>query len=173
VKIAKGSEKGTFRITATHDPKLPKGRIPVIFYVTNGAELPSNPVFLNFYWPEAGETQSDYPHEPASYTSLIPKNLRINDNKRPVVIFEPEPDSSGNIKCKAGTKLTLKIKTTDPEGYPTTVYRWPGEPGKLSKNVLTWDIPSDSKKAVYPFHFVISDGTGGFTGKVVNVQTSE
>jgi hypothetical protein len=173
VKIAKDPEKGTFRITVKYDQKLPKGRIPVLFYVRNGAELPSNPVFLNFYWPEAGETQSDYPHEPASYTSLIPKNLLINNNKRPVVMFEPEPDSSGNIKRKAGTKLTLKIKATDPEGYPTTVYRWPGEPGKLSKNVLTWDIPADSRKKVYTLHFVISDGTGGFTGKVVNVQTGE
>jgi hypothetical protein len=173
VTIAKGPEKGTFRITARHDPKLPKGRIPILFYVTNGAELPSNPVFLNFYWPEAGETQADYPHEPASYTSLIPKNLLINDNKRPLVTFEPEPDLSGNIKCQAGKKLTLKIKATDPEGYVTTIYRWPGEPGKLSKDMLTWDIPVNIKKGVYPLHFIISDGTGGFTGKVVNVRTGE
>jgi len=170
VKIAKGTEKGTFRVTVTHDSKLPKGRIPVIFFVRNGGELPSNPVFLNFYWPGAGETQADYPHDPASYKSLIPVNLCINDNKRPVVKFKPAPDTAGILTCTPGNRLKLNIQVTDPEGYATTIYRWPGEPGKLSKNVFTWDVPADSKKTVYPLYFIISDGTGGFTGKVVNVQ---
>ena len=169
VKIAKGPDKGTFLITVKHDPKLPKGRIPIIFYVRNGAELPSNPVFLNFYWPGPGETQDDYPHNPASYTSLIPKNIRINDNKRPVIKYEPEIVSSDTIKCAPGTRISFRIHTTDPEGYSTTIYRWTGEPGKLSKDVFTWNMPAESKKAGYPFHFIISDGTGGFIGKLINV----
>lgn len=173
VKITRGPQKGTFRIAVKHDPKLPKGRIPVLFFVRNEGELPSNPVFLNFYWPDKNETQADYPHEPASYTSLIPLNLRINDNRRPKISFEPAADNAGNLFCAPGMRLTLHIKAADPEGYSTTIYRWPGEPGKLAKDVFTWDIPSDSKKTVYPLHFIISDGTGGFTGKLIQVHLKQ
>jgi hypothetical protein len=172
VKIAHGPCQGTFRITVRHDPKLPRGRIPVIFFVRNGGELPSNPVFLNFYWPDTNEIQSDYPHNPASYTSLIPANIRINDNKRPLIKFGPEVDSSGTVKCTPGRRISFRLMATDPEGYPTTVYRWPGEPGKLSGDEFSFDIPADWKKVVCPFHFIISDGTGGFTGKLINLVTN-
>jgi hypothetical protein len=170
VKITSGIYPGTFRITAEHDAALPKGRIPVIFYVDNGAELPSNPVFLNFYWPDTGETQDDYPHDPPSYKSLIAENIRINDNKRPVIQFRPEVDSSGLIKCVPGTRISFHIAAKDPEGYSTTMYRWPGEPGILSGNRFTWEIPLDVREGIYPLHFITSDGTGGFTGKLVRIQ---
>lgn len=172
VKIAQGADQGTFRITAQHDPNMPKGRIPIILFVRNGADLPSNPVFLNFYWPSAGERQDDYPHNPVSYKSLIPANIRISDNMRPVVKFEPEIDSSGILKCAPGVQISFRIHATDPEGFSTTIYRWPGEIGKLSKDEFNCTIPGDGKKAEYPLHFIISDGTGGFTGKLVKMVPS-
>lgn len=169
VEITQGPVAGTFRITAQHDPKVPKGRLPVILFVRNGADLPSNPVFLNFYWPSDGETQADYLHHPASYKSLIPVGIRINDNRRPAVKFEPEPDGSEAFRGAPGTQLSFRIRATDPEGFPTTIYRWPGEIGTLSNDQFTCTIPADGRKSEYPLHFIISDGTGGFTGKLVKV----
>ncbi|MCE9531436.1 MAG: hypothetical protein K8T89_09995 [Planctomycetes bacterium] len=168
VKIAPGLEQGTFRVIAQHDPKMPKGRIPILFVVRNGADLPSNPVFLNFYWPSVGETKDDYPHFPASYTSLIPPNIRVTDNKRPVVKFEPVMDVSNTLRGALGAKISFRIHATDPEGFSTTIYRWPGEIGKLLKDQFTCTIPSDGKKE-YPLHFIVSDGTGGYTGTLIKV----
>lgn len=167
VKIAPGSEEGTYRVTAEHDPDVPKGRIPILFFVRNGADLPSNPVFLNFYWPSAGETQADYPHDPPSYRSLVPAGIRINDNRRPVV--EPAIDGADTIRCLPGERLSFRVRATDPEGFSTTIYRWPGEIGELSGDQFTCNVPSENYKSEYPLHFIVSDGTGGFTGKLIKL----
>jgi hypothetical protein len=167
VKILRGKQEGIFRVIAKYDPKLPKGRIPVLFYVTNGEELPGNPVFLNFYWPEKGENQADYPHDPGSYTSVIPKGLLININKRPVIRSEAKSIHSDTISAVAGSKISFRIHANDPEGYSTTIYKWEGEPGGFNGNNYSWQIPSDIKKAVYPLHFILSDGTGGYAGKTI------
>lgn len=179
VKIAPGPSAGTFRVTARHDPGLPKGRIPVLFHVRNGADLPSNPVFLNFYWPSAGETQADYPHQPASYQSLIPAGIRINDNLRPVLKYEwdkhegvkhePEQGGADTIRCPPGTRIAFRMHAVDPEGFSTTIYRWPGEIGKLSNGEFACSIPREGFQPEYLLHFIISDGTGGFTGTLVKV----
>jgi hypothetical protein len=170
VKIIKGKQEGIFRVIAKYDPKLPKGRIPVLFYVTNGEELPGNPVFLNFYWPEKGETQADYPHDPGSYTSVIPKGLLININKRPVIRVEAKKNLSDTISAESGSKVSFTIHSIDPEGYTTSIYRWEGEPGRFSGNKFNWQIPSDNKKAVYPLHFILSDGTGGYACKTIWIK---
>lgn len=169
VKISPGEDEGAFRVTAEDDPDRPKGRIPILFFVRNGADLPSNPVFLNFYWPSDGETQADYPHHPASYQSLIPANIRINDNRRPVVKYEPENDGSDIIRCAPGAQIAFRVHATDPEGFSTTIYRWPGEIGKLSKDQFSCRIPLEGHQPEYPLHFIVSDGTGGFTGKLVKL----
>ena len=167
VQIKPGTDKGVFKITVQHDKKLPKGRIPVILFVRNGVELPSNPVFINFYWPSNGETQADYPHDPPSYTSLIPADIRINDNLRPIVKFEPAIDASDTILCAPGAQVSFRIQATDPEGYPTTISRWPGEIGTLSKDIFSCAVPGDGKE--HSLHFIVSDGTGGFTGKLIKL----
>ena len=89
-----------------------------------------------------------------------------------MVKFEPELEGVDTIRCLPGAKVSFRILATDPEGYSMTIYRWPGEIGILSKDEFTCTIPADSKRAEYPLHFIVSDGTGGFTGKLVKVIAS-
>ena len=96
VRIQAENAKGVYRITAAHDPAIPKGRLPVLLFATCGAPIPSNPVFVNFYWPGPGEL-ADYPHgdrddesedrDPATSRTLQSGSpaLRVNCNDRPVV----------------------------------------------------------------------------------------
>jgi hypothetical protein len=129
-------------------------------------------VFLNFYWPSAGETQSHYPTWPSNYKSEIPEGLRINDNRRPTVAFDPAPDPSGTIPCDPGGRVSFRIHAADPEGYPITIYRWPGEIGRLAGEEFSCEIPASGFQPEYPLHFIVSDGTGGFTGKLVKIRTT-
>ena len=172
VTVEKGPREGTFRMTARHDAKLPKGRIPIVLYVRGRAELPSNPVFLNFYWPSPGETQSHYPTWPSNYRTEIPAGLKINDNRRPTVTFEPAPNASGAYYCAPGGRVSFRIHAKDPEGYPATIYRWPGEIGRLAGEEFSCEVPANGARPEYPVHFVVSDRTGGFTGKLVKIKTT-
>ncbi|MCJ8331749.1 MAG: hypothetical protein MJH11_17440 [Lentisphaeria bacterium] len=166
---------GKYLIQVKHDPKLPKGRLPVICTVRNGLGIPSNPVFINFYWPGKKEVADYFP------TEGIPKNvlekvrklglrrLPVNVNKRPSIDFGFPGDA---IRCKAGEKISIKLIAKDPEGFPITTYLRPGEIGALKNGVYTVKIPPEDKEKIYRIHFIFSDGTGAFTGSELKLIVS-
>lgn len=142
---------GLFLIRVKHDPNLPKGRIPVICTAYNDAEVPSNPVFINFYWPGENQAQG---HSP------------VNVNLRPVVDAGLPGDA---LPCVPGQTVSIDLKARDPEGFPVTVFRRPGQMGTLEQGRFTATIPSTDRDKIYRVHFIFSDGTGGYTGKQIKL----
>jgi hypothetical protein len=132
----------------------------VLLVVRNGAGLPSNPVFVGFYWPE--------PDELSNYTSARPRGNRIGDKKVYPVMKNLRPTmdlglTDDTFWCRPGQAVRFEIKAEDPEGYPVTLYRRTGEPGRLAGNVFT--MQAGAEESVETVHFVASDGTGGYAGR--------
>lgn len=174
VAIEKDNEPGVFRIRVEHDPKLPKGRIPVVLFAGNGAGLPSNPVFVNFYWPEENELD-DYPHEPDELSKEKPDELKKLN--RPEVTQNLRPLLGADLPCdtafgRPGETVRFRLDARDPEGFPVIFYRWPGEVGRLLGDQFSFTVPKDDPGRVYPIHVVCSDGTGGYTGRLFKLLVS-
>lgn len=169
VKITEDDEDGVWRITVAHDEKLPKGRIPVMLVARNGSLIPSNPAFVNFYWPEPDE-RSDWGRMGPRGAQAQEKVYEVTKNKRPIV----DPGMAGDtIWARPGDTIRMSLKTEDPEGYPVTIYRRPGEAGVIQDGQFSFDVPANDAGGVRPVHLIFSDGTGGYTGKRVKVIVSQ
>lgn len=162
--VAIQQEKGgVFRITVRHDPKLPKGRIPVVLFARNGTDVPSNPVFVNFYWPEPGELVNyNWDRRPPAGQKM----LEVTRNLRPLVDFHAPYDT---VFATPGQTLRVPLDAKDPEGFDIITYRWPGEAGRIEKGEYVLDVATDAPGGFYPVHLIFSDGTGGYTGRLLKV----
>lgn len=150
---------GVYRISARHDPRLPKGRIPVLLLAHNGANLPSNPVFVNFFWPEKDDPEDLAPL--ATYKGSAMRNLSP--------IFQPVSQEE-NVSARPGETVSVKLDARDPEGYPVRFYRWSGEVGQIVGDRFTFDVPKDAQAATNMVHLIGSDGTGRYAGKVLKIS---
>ncbi len=163
---------GVFRIRVKHDPALPKGRIPVICTARNGGDVPSNPVFINFYWPGENEVDDYFATKGLSkevrrkIAALGLKRLPVTVNLRPIVDFGFSGDA---VKCVPGQTVSFDLKAQDPEGFPVTVFRRPGQIGTIEHGRFTATIPATDRDKIYRVHFIFSDGTGGYTGKQIKL----
>ncbi len=163
---------GFFFIRVQHDPTLPKGRIPIICTADNGLAVPSNPVFINFYWPGENEVDDYFGRGevPEAVRLKIEaqglKRLPVTVNLRPVVDFGFAGDA---LRCRPGQTVSIDLKATDPEGFPVTVFRRAGEIGMIENGRFTATIPSTDQDKIYRLHFIFSDGTGGYTGKQIKL----
>ena len=156
VTISQQPGSSTFTIVAQHNPSLPKGKIPVIITADNGV-YKSNPAFVNFYWPETGQTSCpwNYPNDSIN---------QVTRNQQPVTT-----SSSGfNISLRAGTSASTTLTCTDPEGFATRLYRWEGEAGTFNGTSLSYSAPANASARVIPANVICSDGTGRFSGVTVN-----
>ncbi len=158
---------GRYTISVSHDPKLPKGRIPVICTARNKGPVPSNPVFVNFYWPGENEVPDYFPQRGLSkemrdkIRKLGLKRLPVTVNKRPNVTFGIPGDA---VVCKAGEKVRVPLQAVDPEGYPVTWYGRSGELGSVEKNTFIAEMPAGARTGTERIHLIASDGTGGCKG---------
>jgi hypothetical protein len=170
-------EHGRFELRVCHDPKLPKGRIPVICVARNGEGVPSNPVFVNFYWPEENERPDFFHFDPRRLPAELKKQIEqhgwvtrpVTVNLRPKVDFRFPGDA---IRCSPGETVSFQLSTNDPEGYPVSVFRRTGEPGEIRGDTFAIRIPDEPESRIEKLHFVFSDGTGGHTGKEVKLLVS-
>ncbi|MCF7972212.1 MAG: chitobiase/beta-hexosaminidase C-terminal domain-containing protein [Phycisphaerae bacterium] len=169
---------GIYLIRVTHDPKLPKGRIPVICTAYNGEAVPSNPVFINFYWP--GENEADdyaamreLPEDVrARINALGLKHLPVTVNLRPIVDLGVPGDGDA-VRCLPGQTVSMDLTARDPEGFPVTILRRAGEIGVIEQGRFTATIPSTDQDKIYQVHLIFSDGTGGYTGKQIKLLVTK
>jgi len=167
---------GIFLIRAKHDRKLPKGRIPVICTAYNGLTVPSNPVFINFYWPDENEADDYFSTRGLSkdvrlkIKALGLKRLPVTVNRRPIVDFGFTGDA---LRCLPGQTVSIDIKARDPEGFPVAVFRRAGQIGTIEQGRFTATIPSADQNEIYRVHFIFSDGTGGYTGKQIKLLVAK
>ncbi len=163
---------GIFRILVKHDPQMPKGRIPVICTASNGLSVPSNPVFVNFYWPGENELDDYFPIRGLSdearqrIDALGLKRLPVTVNRRPIVDFAFPGDA---LRCAPGQRVSLDLQARDPEGFPVSVYRRSGQIGTVEQGRFIAPIPKTDRNKIYRVHFIFSDGTGGYTGKQIKL----
>ncbi len=163
---------GVFLIQVTHDPALPKGRIPVICTANNEGPVPSNPVFINFYWPGEKEADDHMAMKELSQNArrqvdaLGLKRLPVTVNRRPVVDLNLVGDA---VRCVPGQTVSIDLPARDPEGFPVRVFRWSGDIGTVKEGRFSATIPATDRDKVYPVHFIFSDGTGGYTGKQIKL----
>ncbi len=172
VRIDKDGEPGVWKITVAHDPKLPKGRIPVMLVARNGSPLSSNPAFVNFYWPDPDE-RSDWSHHdrPSGKQAMMEhgKVYEVTKNKRPIVNLDTEDDT---IWARPGETIRFPVEAKDPEGFSVILYRRNGEVGKIHGNEFVYDVPSDAAGSAHAVHLIFSDGTAGYTGRRVKLLVS-
>ena len=168
----KEAAPGVFDIQIAHDPKLPKGRIPVIFTSQNESGLKGNPVFLNLYWPEEGEI-GDHHHFAELDKRLEPEykkrgmsKKKAMINKRPVIEL---PFQGNTIFAQPGETLKFPIKTSDLEGREILIYRRLNEVGKIENGEFHFSVPKEGFKSLYKVHLHCSDGTGGYTGRQIQI----
>ena len=167
---------GIFLIRVKHDPKLPKGRIPVICTAYNDLTVPSNPVFINFYWPSEDEVDDYFPMKGLSKDARLKikklglKRLPVTVNLRPIVDVGFTGDT---LHCLPGQNVSIDLKAHDPEGFPVTVFRRAGQIGTIEQNRFTARIPSTDQDKIYRVHFIFSDGTGGYTGKQIKLLVAK
>lgn len=154
---------GMFTVTVQYDPKLPKGRIPVICVARNGTAVPGNPAFVNFYYAAENE-EDDYSSRPPVRGGK--RQLPVNINLRPKVDLGLVGDI---VRCKPGETVSVALKATDPEGFAVSVCRWPGQVGTISGSTFTYTAPTDAKPDVHWVNLNFIDGTGGGTGKRMGV----
>ncbi len=174
--IIREEAPGVFLMRVAYDAKLPKGRIPVICTASNGLPVPSNPVFINFYWPGENEADDYFPMGGLSQEArrqveaMGLKRLPVNVNRRPEVDLGITGDA---LRCMPGQTVSIPLEAHDPEGFPVSVYRRSGEPGNIERNLFTAVIPSQGAEDVYRLHFVFSDGTGGYASRQVKLLVAE
>ncbi len=167
---------GIFLIRVSHDPKLPKGRIPIICTAGNGLAVPSNPVFINFYWPDENEAPDYFPMRGLSedvrqkIAAQGLKRLPAAVNLRPVVDLSFAGDAR---RCLPGQTVYIDLKARDPEGFPVTVFRRSGQIGEVRDGLFIANIPETDKDKVYRVHFIFSDGTGGYTGRQMKLLVAK
>jgi hypothetical protein len=163
---------GIFLIRVKHDPRLPKGRIPVICTAYNGLTVPSNPLFINFYWPNENEADDYFPMKGLSkdahrkVKSLGLKRLPATVNLRPIVDVGFAGDA---LRCLPGQNVSVDLSAHDPEGFPVTVVRRAGQIGTIERGRFAASIPATDQDKIYRVHFIFSDGTGGYTGKQIKL----
>lgn len=169
VRIQPDHQPGLWRITATYDSRLPKGRIPIMLVARNGAPVPSNPAFVNFYWPAPGEP-SDWPHILRRPRGAKPRRRTVasdvTQNRRPRPRIGIDGDA---VWTHPAERVTFPVHAEDPEGYPVAVYRRRGEVGVLRDGQFVLDVPPDAASRVYPVHLIFSDGTGGYGGTQLKI----
>jgi hypothetical protein len=155
-------EAGTvWRITAAHDPALPKGRIAAVLFVDNGV-LRSSPAFVNFYWPEAGQTEG-----PPYVVAANPISTHeVQKNLRPTFTTSLRSDW---VHVTPGSTASFDVACADPNGFPIRYYRWANEVGTLSGTHFAHSVSGSDPGFVYPVHLVCSDGTGGYNSLMVRV----
>lgn len=153
---------GRLKIIARHDPKLPKGRVPVLLLAVNSRGVASLPVFVNFYWPEEGQAA------PPPYLDRNHPNPKheVNRNLRPSLVTGLE---NGILYAEPGKPASFTVQCKDPEGFPVRLYRWSGEVGTLRGNTFSYTATEADRGKVYPVHLIASDGTGGYRGALVRV----
>ena len=154
---------GVFEVQVEHDPSLPKGRIPVIALAHNGTHY-GNPIFLNFYWPEEGQS-SFVPYLEVGQAVENPPH-EVNRNARPQIAVQ-----GGVVKdVIAGDVVTWDINCTDPNGYPTRWYRWEGDRGVYDNGTVLLETSALDKGTVIKTRFICSDGTGGYNSTELTAQ---
>lgn len=170
VTVSEDTTPGVWKLTARHDPKLPKGRIPVMLVTRNGSKVPSNPAFVNFYWPEEDERE-DYWHyrgpEGEKESGVV---REVTQNRRPLLRLGVDGDA---LWCRPGDTAAFSVEAEDPDGSRCELYRWPGEIGELRGGRWEWPCPTDAVAGIHYVHLVASDRTGGYTGARVRVIVAE
>jgi hypothetical protein len=154
-----------WKISVAHDPLLPKGRIPIALTVNNGT-LNSSPAFVNFYWPELGQSEiPDY----VSAGNPISIN-EVNKNLRPILTNSV---TSEWINVSPGETAMFDLTCTDPEGFPTRYYRWTDEAGTLTGGRFSLPTTVSDAGKVFPVHIICSDGTGGYSSVSLRVVVTD
>ncbi len=150
-----------WRLTVTHDPMLPKGRLPVALFVNNG-QRNSPPAFVNFYYPEPGQT--DTPNYVSAANPI--STDEVQKNLRPTFATSLATDW---VNLKPGATTAFDLSCTDSEGFAVKYYRWLGEVGALGGSHFTYTAPSKDPGLVHLVHLICSDGTGGTSSTLVRL----
>ncbi|MEI7904768.1 MAG: PKD domain-containing protein, partial [Candidatus Firestonebacteria bacterium] len=86
-----------------------------------------------------------------------------NINKRPIIA------NASNQTVFPGDTLTFNVNCTDPDGYPTYIYKRTDQPGTITNKAYSWATTSGTVCSSYPLTLFASDGTTGVNSKVITV----
>jgi len=104
-----------------------------------------------------------YDSNPATiniYRTLGKKNLR------------PEISAPLEHTILAGEQVKFSVKSEDPEGLPTTLYRWANGVGKLNEAVFRWDTPRTEQTLNKTVSFITTDGVNGYNSQQTHITVT-
>ena len=159
LRVEREGKTAIFRITATPDPALPLGRMPVLLQA-HVRGLRSNPLFVNIYFPQEGQIDAA-----GGYFNVTsdPKQA-VFWNARPVITTSL--GAATNVDGQVGAPLSFTVTCTDPEGYPTAIYRRPDEGGTLAGDTYT---RTPTARGTSNATFICSDGTGAYSSTQITI----
>jgi hypothetical protein len=111
------------------------------------------------------------PNLPKGRTSIM---LTVNNghyDSNPAIINVYRQTGKNNLRptltgledltIRPGDSVEFNIESSDPEGFPTTLYQWDNEIGTLSGNRFTWTAPDNAVAAKHNVTIISSDGSNG------------
>jgi PKD repeat protein len=114
----------------------------VVMLTVNNGIFDSNPAMINIYRPYG------------------------KDNLRPSL------SGLSDTTVLSGETVRFEITSEDPEGFPTTLYRWSNEIGELNGNSFSWKTTSSVKPVTRSVSIITTDGTAGYNSKQVTINVT-
>lgn len=101
---------------------------------------------------------------------LTVNNGRYDSNPAVINVYRPfgadnlRPSLTGlsDRTVLSGELIRFDIGTSDPDGFPSKLYRWSNEVGTLNGNRFTWRTPNASTVIQKRIHLISADGLGSY-----------
>ena len=86
-----------------------------------------------------------------------------------------QPDQLGTVRLSGavGEPFLFEVECVDPEGFPTRLYRWSRDVGRVMGGGPPWRfifVPTSSDS--YDVHFICADGTGTYNSMQVVLEAA-
>jgi hypothetical protein len=114
----------------------------VVMLTVNNGQHDSNPAMINIF------------------------RLHGKDNLRPSL------SGLSDTTVLSGETVRFDILSEDPEGFPTSLYRWANEVGELNAHQFHWKTPLTRQVMTETVSIIASDGTGGYNSEQVQVTVT-
>lgn len=172
-----GQSAHFYRLSFNYDQRLPRTRMSVGIFASNGVHksLPAfiNVIFLGNSMVKDTNSFNAYYYPPAMDNSFVPwgntsdASAAKNRNKRPVITAK----NGLRVNVAKNQEFRLPLTCTDPEGFPTRIYKWLHQIGRYDQTsqelVFTAnELASDRLESI---HIICSDGTAGYSAETVKL----
>jgi hypothetical protein len=86
--------------------------------------------------------------------------------------LRPSLSGLSDTTVLGGESVRFDIISEDPEGFPTSLYRWSNEIGELNGHRFSWKTPLSVRPVTRSVSIIATDGTAGYNSKQVTINVT-